>query len=237
MFPKRSEAEEVAITEDNTLQENNIYCKFIKNKNNVIESIKVLIVGPPDSPYHNGFFFFTITLPEKYPFECPKAKFETLDNSVRFHPNLYTEGKVCLSIIGTWSGPGWAATMKAKSVIISIQSILISNAIRNEPGYEKYSENMCASFDELVKYNTIKYGVLKMIKTPPKGFEDFIPIIEKHFIKNYDFYKDYITNKQKETENNESPYQETLKDNFYRKNQNANYKELEQELNNVKSNI
>jgi hypothetical protein len=26
---------------------------------------------------------------------------------VRFNPNLYSDGKVCLSLLGTWSGPGW----------------------------------------------------------------------------------------------------------------------------------
>ena len=25
-------------------------------------------------------------------------------NAVRFNPNLYAEGKVCLSILGTWPG-------------------------------------------------------------------------------------------------------------------------------------
>jgi hypothetical protein len=26
---------------------------------------------------------------------------------VRFNPNLYINGKVCLSLLGTWSGPSW----------------------------------------------------------------------------------------------------------------------------------
>ena len=26
---------------------------------------------------------------------------------VRFNPNLYACGKVCLSLLGTWSGPSW----------------------------------------------------------------------------------------------------------------------------------
>ena len=26
---------------------------------------------------------------------------------VRFNPNLYNCGKVCLSLLGTWSGPSW----------------------------------------------------------------------------------------------------------------------------------
>ena len=30
---------------------------------------------------------------------------------VRFNPNLYNDGKVCLSILGTWAGPGRACQM------------------------------------------------------------------------------------------------------------------------------
>lgn len=26
---------------------------------------------------------------------------------VRFNPNLYACGKVCLSLLGTWTGPSW----------------------------------------------------------------------------------------------------------------------------------
>ena len=29
------------------------------------------------------------------------------NTQVRFNPNLYNCGKVCLSLLGTWSGPGW----------------------------------------------------------------------------------------------------------------------------------
>jgi ubiquitin-protein ligase len=28
-------------------------------------------------------------------------------SSERLNPNLYHDGKVCLSLLGTWSGPGW----------------------------------------------------------------------------------------------------------------------------------
>ena len=67
----------------------------------------------------------------------PKVKFCTLDGHVRFNPNLYACGKVCLSIIGTWSGPGWTSCLTLSTVLVSIQSLLNENPITNEPGFEK----------------------------------------------------------------------------------------------------
>ena len=100
---------------------------------------KPLIIGPKtkNSPYQNGFFFFDINYPKDYPLNPPKVLFRTLNKHVRFNPNLYTDGKVCLSIINTWSGPGWSATQNVKDILIVLQSLLHENPIQNEPGYEK----------------------------------------------------------------------------------------------------
>ena len=45
---------------------------------------------------------------------------------MRFNPNLYNCGKVCLSLLGTWSGPGWdPKTSTLLQVLISIQSLIM----------------------------------------------------------------------------------------------------------------
>ena len=60
----------------------------------------------------------------------------------RFNPNLYADGKVCLSLLGTWHGGDssekWNAThSNLLQVVVSIQGlILIPEPIYNEPGYE-----------------------------------------------------------------------------------------------------
>ena len=61
-----------------------------------------MIIGPDDTPYEGGFFYFHIVLPKNFPMEPPSVKFLTQGNNVRFNPNLYINGKVCLSVIGTW---------------------------------------------------------------------------------------------------------------------------------------
>jgi hypothetical protein len=70
--------------------------------------VHCLIVGPFETPYEGGFFYFIINCPDDYPHMPPKVKLMTTGGgTVRFNPNLYASGKTCLSILGTWSGPGW----------------------------------------------------------------------------------------------------------------------------------
>ena len=62
------------------------------------------------------FIFLTLIFQDDYPVEPPKVKFCTLDPNIRFNPNLYTCGKVCLSIINTWNGPYWTSCLTLSSV-------------------------------------------------------------------------------------------------------------------------
>ena len=70
-------------------------------------------------------------------FECLVYNFH-----FRFNPNLYADGKVCLSLLGTWHGGDasekWdPAHSNLSQVILSIQGmILIPDPTFNEPGYE-----------------------------------------------------------------------------------------------------
>jgi ubiquitin-protein ligase len=51
----------------------------------------------------------------------------------------YEDGKVCLSLLGTWSGPGWVPGQSTLlQVLLSIQAlILVEEPFFNEPGFEK----------------------------------------------------------------------------------------------------
>ena len=98
---------------------------------------RAMIIGPADTPYEACPLVFEFQLPDDYPFKPPEVKFLTSDGTTRFHPNLYTGGKVCLSILGTWKGPEWSAIMTVSTVLSSIQSLLEPNPITNEPGFEQ----------------------------------------------------------------------------------------------------
>lgn len=158
------------------------------NKNSVDTHYRNLIIGPSDSPYEGGFYFFQAQYPDNYPFYPMKMKTMTQGGNVRKHPNLYTCGKCCFSFLGTWSGPPWTACQNPKTVAISIRSVLTPNPIENEPGWEKSTDERTKKYAQIIKYFNIRHAVIDMMKTPPSGFESFLPIMKKQFIKNYSKY-------------------------------------------------
>ena len=158
-----------------------IHCHI--NEDN-IKNVKAMIIGPKDTPYENGFYFFDINFENDYPFTPPKVKFLTYESGVRFNPNLYTNGKVCLSILGTWSGPGWTTCLNLNTVLLSIQSLLNENPLQNEPGFDNDTSYKALDYAKIVSYFNIKTATLKMLDDPPQGFDVFKPIMENHFCKN-----------------------------------------------------
>ena len=176
-----------------------IYCHIDESN---IQSIKAMIIGPPNTPYENGFYFFSIDFPNDYPFSPPKVKFLTYEAGIRFNPNLYTNGKVCLSILGTWSGPGWTTCLNLNTVLLSIQSLLNENPLVNEPGFEKETGTKAINYSNVVSYSNIKTAAIKNIEVPPNEFHCFKDIMINHFIKNIDFYRKYIdSNRSKQGTN------------------------------------
>ena len=188
---KRIMADMKNIKKNNDLSQCGIHVKF--NEDNIYNA-QAMILGPTDTPYEKGFYFFDINYPSDYPMNPPKVKFCTLDGFVRFNPNLYACGKVCLSIIGTWSGPGWTSCLTLTTVLVSIQSLLNENPITNEPGFEKepLTGETSITYNNVIAYNNIKVSVIKMLVNPPHLFTDFKPIMIDYFNKNIDFYKKYI---------------------------------------------
>ena len=88
-----------------------------------------MILGPPHTPYALGMFHFDLKFPQDYPNSPPKVLITTTSGGqVRFNPNLYATGKVCLSILGTWraehSGEQWSAVQSSQSILLSIQSLM-----------------------------------------------------------------------------------------------------------------
>ena len=124
---------------------------FVRSMPNRPDCIKALIAGADGTPYYGGLFEFDIFAPENYPIVPPKVQLKTTANGkVRFNPNLYQyvfvpmtlntrDGKVCLSLIGTWHGSPeeqWQANKSTiMQILISIQSMLLcARPYYNEPG-------------------------------------------------------------------------------------------------------
>lgn len=110
--------------------------------NHRMDALRAIIFPPDeDTPYSNGCFQFDILLPPEYPNKPPKVQFMTTGGGkIRFGPNLYNCGKVCLSLLGTWSGPSWEPGVSSLlQVLISLQSMLLGekDPYFLEPGYER----------------------------------------------------------------------------------------------------
>ena len=66
---------------------------------------KIMIARPEGTPYSGGLFEFDCFIPLEYPNKPPLFHLRTTGGgTVRFNPNLYNNGKVCLSLLGTLAG-------------------------------------------------------------------------------------------------------------------------------------
>jgi len=113
-------------------------------------------------------------LPSNYPLTPPSVLLITTGSgTVRFNPNLYNEGKVCLSLLGTWQGEKWDPEFSnINQVIQSIcYLIFVENPYFNEPGYERTQGTPSGDLESR-KYNsnirvqTLKYAILDHLINP-----------------------------------------------------------------------
>ena len=158
---------------------------LLRVSNTNINMISFVIIGPKDTPYHNGIFEFHAYFPDNYPTVVPVVLIKTTNGGiVRFNPNLYACGKVCLSLLGTWSGTGgesWIPDVSSfLQILISIQSlILVDNPYFNEPGYEINSNkpsgiNASNKYNDNIRLRTIQVAMIMPLKNPIPAYENFI---------------------------------------------------------------
>lgn len=163
-------------------------CGIFSNWGDELHRAVTLITGPVGTPYEHGFYFFDVQFSDNYPLQPPHLHFMTGDGRVRFNPNLYVEGKVCLSILGTWHGPSWTSSCTLRVVLMSVQSLLNEHPIQNEPGMEKESGKNDAAYSEIIRYENIAVAVVRMLKQTPPKFAAFRPQMRQVFLKNYEGY-------------------------------------------------
>lgn len=71
---------------------------WVRHGSSRLDCMKVLMVGPKDTPYENGLFEFDLFCPAEFPNTPPVMHFRTTGGgAVRFNPNLYEDGKGLLT--------------------------------------------------------------------------------------------------------------------------------------------
>ncbi|XVF18841.1 hypothetical protein REPUB_Repub11eG0057500 [Reevesia pubescens] len=154
---------------------------FVRVYESRMDLLRAVIVGAEGTPYHDGLFFFDVFFPASYPKVPPNVYYHS--GGLRLNPNLYCCGKVCLSLLNTWSGnknEKWIPSMSTMlQVLVSIQALILNQKpYFNEPGYARHSgtpkgESLSQQYNEetfILSLKTMTYSM----RRPPKHFEDFV---------------------------------------------------------------
>jgi ubiquitin-conjugating enzyme E2 G1 len=113
-----------------------IELKEIKKETNHLFSIsptddfltwEFIVIGPPDTLYEGGLFSGKMEFTKEYPNKAPVVYFNNI-----IHPNIYSDGKVCISILHEGTDTfgyekdieRWLPTHGISTVMISIISML-----------------------------------------------------------------------------------------------------------------
>lgn len=162
------------------LTDNGIY--YVHDEGNMLKGY-AMIIGPEGTPYHHGFYLFELNYPTDYPFSPPKVTYHTNDGKTRFNPNLYRNGKVCVSILNTWKGEQWTACQSIRSVLMTLLTLFNDNPLTNEPGFSSKSPE-CIPYKNIVEYMNYRVALCGILNKSwlPDNFYGFFPIIKKYAI-------------------------------------------------------
>jgi len=182
----------------NPLTDNGIY--YLHDDEDILKGY-ALIIGPEDTPYYGGYYFFEIKYPFDYPHTPPKVTYCTNGDDVRFNPNLYKCGKVCVSLLNTWRGEQWTSCQTISTVLLTLCTLLCKDPLLNEPGVSKNHLDM-KNYTDIIEYSNINIAVCDIISKKTgvyhSFFENFYPFIKENFIKNYDKIFSFCENKNNE---------------------------------------
>lgn len=210
------------------LHDNGIY--YIHSESNILKGY-ALIIGPKDTPYQYGNYFFEIDYPNDYPFNPPKLTFLTNYDGIRMNPNLYRSGKVCISILNTWRGEQWSSCQSIKTILLTLTTILINNPLLNEPGVHETHKDFNA-YNEIITFKNIDISIFKVLKNeiiPKDIYEMFKDICIKNFLNNYSKIIDVISENKK---NNG-----LIRTNIYNMNVKIDYNNIENNIKKLKQNL
>lgn len=155
---------------------------FHLNEHN-IKLMHFMIIGPKDTPYEHGFFIFKLEIPNEYPFKPPHVTYLSTNGNIRFHPFLYENGKVCLSLLNTWAGPQWTSIQTLRSILMSIQSIFSKQPLLDEPGHQNDSSNKVELYNHIIEYYKYEFSIYNQLNN--KIFPFFYEEQSNYFNNNF----------------------------------------------------
>lgn len=175
-FLKRLHREHLILSQ--SLPPSQIYIRTYESR---LDLLRTLILGPADTPYESAPFLIDFYLPPQYPSAPPIAHFHSWTSGLgRINPNLYEEGKICLSLLGTWPGRGikgesdtWSEKANLLQVLMSLMGlVLVKRPFYNEAGFEGYEADGAYKVESLLysekayvmSRGFVKYALLNEVK-------------------------------------------------------------------------
>ncbi|KAG8532075.1 uncharacterized protein KY384_003712 [Bacidia gigantensis] len=134
-------------------------------------SIALMVINPA-SLYYGGYFKATMTFPSNYPYSPPTFQF----TRPLYHPNIYSDGKLCISILhppgddeqsGEKAAERWSPVQRVESVLLSIVSLL-DDAECSSPANVDAGVLLRGDYEGYKK--RVKEDVEKSLEDVPKGF-------------------------------------------------------------------
>ena len=180
----------------NPLHQQNIY--YHHDEDNILNGY-ALIIGPKDTPYENGYYFFNFFFPCDFPYSPPLVKYLTNDGITRFHPNFYRNGKCCLSILNTWKGDEWTSCLTISSVLLSLCILFTNDPLLHEPGINK-NHHEINLYNEVIEYKNYSVSILNTVQNKCYLYNVFSDVIKNHFNENKQVIINNLEKKQKQYE-------------------------------------
>lgn len=149
-----------------------------------------LIIGPKDTPYQNGFYFFELKFPVDYPFSPPKLTFLTQDGITRFNPNLYRSGKVCLSMLNTWRGEQWTSCQTISTILLTLITVFNNKPLLNEPGVTETHSDF-ERYNSILEYKNYEVAIYDIVNNEKNQLfvDHFYDEVMMYFKNNYKLIK------------------------------------------------
>ncbi|KAJ9643428.1 hypothetical protein H2199_004107 [Coniosporium tulheliwenetii] len=156
---------------------------YVRTFESRLDLLRILILGPLDTPYALAPFLIDMHLGPSFPSAPPSAYFHSWTHGQGpVNPNLYEDGKICLSLLGTWhadeKGEAWSASKSTVlQVLVSLLGlVLVREPYFNEAGYSSRqgtAESVVPSrlYTERALFRTRGF-IEHALRNPPQGFVD-----------------------------------------------------------------
>ncbi|PWY80350.1 hypothetical protein BO94DRAFT_157352 [Aspergillus sclerotioniger CBS 115572] len=158
---------------------------FVRTWESRMDLLRVLIIGPEGTPYEYVPIVIDMHFSNDFPNQPPAAFFHSWTNGQgRINPNLYEDGKICLSILGTWPTrnpeENWSPTKSTVlQILVSIMGlVLVKDPFYNEAGYEALAAEgdrrvESTQYTEKTFLMTRKF-IKHVLEHPVAGMEDVV---------------------------------------------------------------